>query len=178
MKPRKRKLIVSLVLGLLVAVAGGLYVTHHYQFWPFLPTHVQPDTVQSVNYSPPTLDELTTGTSTKQTVVDSTASSSTNQASTTGQPLDVSFSAVQPGETVYIRTLIDIVSGSGTCSLHMRGPSQKSYDAVAPMQALATNSTCQGFNIPMTSLANGTWTITVTVTDGGRTGSVTTEKVL
>jgi len=174
--PKKVILISAIVL--FAVIGGGLFVTHHYQLWPFLPAPTQPSTTtQQIDYSPPSSDQVTAGASTKETTVDNSISTSTDQ-NTSSQPINVSFTSVQPGQTVSIRTLIDLVSGNASCVLRMQGPGGKEYTATASTQAYASSSTCQGFNVPMSSLASGTWTITVTVTDGGRSGSATTEKVL
>ena len=175
-KSSPTKTIIALVCILCALVAGWLYYSHHFQKWPFLPSPpiVQPIKTASVDYKTPTSDQSTGGTSIKQQAADNQAASPT-QSNTS---IPVTITSVQPGPVVYIRANIGIVSSTGTCDLSMTGPGGKTYKATAGIQAMASSSTCKGFNIPMSDLASGSWKITVSVTDGSATGQATSEDTL
>lgn len=76
--------------------------------------------------------------------------------------------ANQNGNMAQIRALIDKVWGAGECKLVMKmGSSTKTY--TAPLQAQASASTCQGFNIPTSDLSPGTWNLELSATHNGET---------
>jgi hypothetical protein len=184
--PKKRinkKLIAIIASALVVVVAGCLYLAHHYKIWPFQAAATTTQTVpitRKIDYSQPSTDQAKNGADIKGQVADGSKDGTTTQPPSTTQQntLGVTITTVQPGQTVYIRAIIDSVISSGTCTLTMTGPNSKAYSATAPVQAMASSSTCQGFNVPMANLASGSWKITIAVTDGTHTGSATTEKTL
>lgn len=181
-KKTSKKPLIVVISTLLVIIIGWLLYTYHYQTWPFTTNKSQTSPTNSkIDYSPPSGDQTKTGADVKSQIANSDKdSASSSQSSPTSQPstLGVSITTVQPGQTVRIRTIIDTVTSSGKCKLNMSGPNGKTYTATAATQAMASSSTCQGFDIPMTSLSSGDWQISITVTDGSSTGSATTEKTL
>lgn len=85
--------------------------------------------------------------------------------------LTVSFTAVSQNETtLQIRTLIEKVTSTGTCELKLTKGSSV-VTKISSIQALASSSTCQGFDIPMTELTQGEWTAELTVTSEGLSGT-------
>ena len=178
-KHRPLRYVVIATTVVVLALLGWLYYTYSQQQWPFPASSPDSTTApqNTVDYSNPTDEQTSAGAAAKeQAVKDATTNPITEPATPSSIP--VSFTSVQPGETVYIRTLIDTVTAGATCSLTMSGPNGKSYSTSAGVQALSSSSTCQGFNVPMSSLSAGNWKITVTVADGSATGTATTEKTL
>ncbi len=177
-KKRNVKACIGIIIVVfLLAVAGFLYYTHHFRTWPFQPSTTDSRTDNGVSYSTSTSEQSKTGNDLKETVGDAAKNGNTgDQPSTTTIP--VTITAVQPGSTVYIRANIERVSSTGVCKLTMNGPNGKTYSASAPTQPLASSSTCQGFNVPMSNLVPGVWRISITVEDGSATGTATTEKTL
>lgn len=170
---------VAIATGIIViAILGWLAYAYNQQKWPFTEPITDSTTApqNTVDYSEPTEDQVSAGVIAKEKVAKDATTPSTEPSSTPTIP--VSFTSVQPGKTVYIRTLIGAVTSNATCSLTMSGPNGKSYTASVGVQALSSSSTCQGFNVPMSNLAPGNWTIAVTVTDGTSTGTAATEKTL
>ena len=161
-----------------LAALGWLTYAYSQQQWPFSALAANSATApqNTINYSEPTKDQIATGALAKEQAAKNATTQPTTPSNNSSIP--VSFTSVQPGETVYIRTLIGTVTSGATCSLTMSGPNGKSYTASVGIQALSNSSTCQGFNMPMSNLAPGKWTITVKVTDGTSTGTATTEKAL
>lgn len=178
---KKPLVIIVSILAVAAIVAGWLYYAHHYQTWPFH-SESKPESSQTsrkIDYSPPSDDQTKNGAGVKGQIADgSKDEGSATQPTTPQNTLGVTITSVQPGQTVYVRAMINSVMSSATCTLNMTGPNGKTYSATAPVQPMASSSTCQGFNIPMTNLTSGNWQITVTVTDGASTGSATTEKTL
>lgn len=182
-KKSNKKLLVIIVSILVAVVVGWLFYAHHYQTWPFHSadkTQASP-TGRKIDYSPPSDDQTKNGADVKSQIADGSkdSKSATESPSTTQQStLGVTITTVQPGQTVRVRAIVDAVASSAKCTLNMTGPNGKTYSATAAVQPMASSSTCQGFDIPMTSLASGDWKITITVIDGTSTGSATTEKTL
>jgi cytoskeletal protein RodZ len=184
--PKKRigKKTLAIVIAILfVIVAVWLYLAHHCQIWPFQSAiNAQTSPIsRKIDYSQPSNDQTKNGADIKTQVADSSKDGETTaQSPSTAQQstLGVTITTVQPGQTVYIRAVIDSVISPATCTLTMTGPNGKTYSATASVQPMASSSTCQGFNIPMTSLMSGSWKITIVATDGANTGSATTEKTL
>lgn len=73
-----------------------------------------------------------------------------------------------------VRSLIENVSGNGSCTLTLKKGS-KTVTKTSGIQALPSSSTCKGFNVPVSELSPGSWSITLNVTTDGKTGSATKE---
>lgn len=88
--------------------------------------------------------------------------------------LDIT-SVNQDATTLRIRTIVQTISSSGNCTISMKGPSGKSYTDKVEAQPLPSSSTCKGFDIPISSLSTGDWTVTINYEDASVTGSATKE---
>lgn len=160
-KQKLHKKLVIIIVSLLVLAAG---IFAYYRLYT-----VDSTTNNSINYNTPSQEETSMGNSIKDS---SQAAVESNQApspipSGGGSLLSVGMevtAANQNGDTLYIRTLIQTVTSSGTCTLIMSGPG--SYATNSGVQALPSTSTCTGFNVPISSLSAGTWTISVSFTNG------------
>lgn len=162
----------------ILLVAGYVYYAHHFQKWPF-PAAQSTSSSQgssganTTNYTAPTPDQVTSGTSTKEQAANAAQNTpSITQPTTTSIPVTITH--VEPGSTVQIGTLIGSITSTATCTLQMTGPGGKTYSANSGTQALSTSSTCEGFSVPMTSLSSGSWSVTITVKDGTSSGSAST----
>lgn len=89
------------------------------------------------------------------------------------------------GETLQIRTTIDGVLDNGICALTIVGPNKQEYKStVKAIKNTDATSTCNGFDVDMARLEKeeelraGKWTITINLTDGDRTGQMTSEMTL
>lgn len=89
------------------------------------------------------------------------------------------------GETLQIRTTINGVLNNGICALTIVGPNKQEYKStVKAIKNTDTTSTCNGFDVDMARLEKeeelraGKWTITINLTDGDRTGQMTSEMTL
>lgn len=170
---RKINLFISLGIILIVGALGAYYYMHHFQVGIFQPPHPvtneNSSKVNSINYNSPTSEQIKTGNDIK-------TQSANNNQTTTETPQAVTMeitSTTQNGSTYNIRTIIDTLSTAGSCSLQMTGPNGVSYTAQANVQAMASSTTCEGFNVPISSLSSGAWTITIDFSDGTKSASAT-----
>ncbi len=168
-------LYISIVAIVIFAALAALYFT---KTWPF----------QRTDQSSDQLSEEQKGTSEK--IKNDVISQDENGKSNTGSdptpaPIESpnggkssvnSYSASLSQDTngVYIRSIIQTVSSSGTCTLVMTGPSGKTYTATAEVQAQPSYTTCKGFDVPRSSLAAGSWSIKVSFENETLTSSYTT----
>ena len=171
------------IIGVLVlALLGWLYYTHHYQKWPFLPAQTTEKPANTVDYNEPTKDQAASGSSIKEQVAEQAKNSSEQTPSaSTSSPQSVTMditAANKNGDTLMVRTLIQKVTSTGTCALSMTGPNGATYSANAGVQAMASTSTCQGFNIPTGNLAHGAWRINIDFKDGLDTANASKEVTL
>lgn len=82
-------------------------------------------------------------------------------------------SANQNGSILQIRILISAIDNNGECKLTLKQDGKNSVVKTTSVQALASISTCQGFDIPMSELSNGAWLITVEYESPTLTGTIT-----
>ena len=83
----------------------------------------------------------------------------------------INYSAVA-GSNLIVRTTINQTLGSGTCQLVISN-GVKSVTKSAEIAPNPSSSTCKGFDIPVSELGSGNWDISIKVTSGARTGTLT-----
>lgn len=163
----RKKIIVAVLAAMLLAVAFIAWYMYHFQIGMFYPkknaeesssTTAPPNTV---NYQTPSDKELAAGREIKERVASTSNSDDHTDQHQTNAEISISSAQVTDG-TLYIRTIISLVTNNGTCQLSLIGPNDKTYSATSSVRAMATSSTCQGFNIPLSSLEKGIWSATVT----------------
>ncbi|MBQ6511032.1 hypothetical protein IJI94_03695 [Candidatus Saccharibacteria bacterium] len=79
------------------------------------------------------------------------------------------------GDTLRIRANIDQYLASGACTLNMYSDFNTAFSDSAAIIPLASNSTCEGFDIPVSNFASGHWHIVIDLTSGDKIGTVTGE---
>jgi hypothetical protein len=126
----------------------------------------KPKISSSINYSPPTDDQKKAGDAIKEpSVTNSTKPGSTNSdKASTPEPQSNGKSSISLTITAanknQLRSLIGTVTNNGTCTLTMsKGSESKTY--TAGVQALASESTCRGFDFPAGDLSTGNWLATL-----------------
>lgn len=125
------------------------------------------DTTQT-NLSPATDDEKQAGSDTKKDSIDNKTDSSSGDSN--GQSFSVTLTASSQDSGVYhLRYLIQATLGSGTCTLTLTKGST-AVERSASVQASASTSTCQGFDIPTSQLSSGQWQASLNVTSGDQSG--------
>jgi hypothetical protein len=174
-RPKNKVKAASIIAASVVILAGGVVAAAFYlKLGPFATTEQSAQTEK----------ENKTGTDIKKQSVDNSNKGSQTGSDPSPAPKPVPgttkssvgadiTSANQDATYLYVRTLIQAVTSSGTCTLTMTGPSQKSYSASADVQALPSTSTCKGFDIPLSRLTPGAWTISVVFSSSTLTASAT-----
>lgn len=164
-----------IVLILLGVIAGALYHTHS---WPF-----RGDSKDTRSLSE---EQKGTGEQIKSDVIDqdnsgkettgSDATPSPTPSTTGGKASVASYNSSLSQDTngVYIRSVIQTVTSSGTCTLKMTGPNGTTYTDTSEVQAMPSFTSCKGFDVPRSKLAAGTWTITVSFENDELVSSYTT----
>lgn len=76
----------------------------------------------------------------------------------------------QTSSELQIRTQINTITSDGSCNLLLTNGTQN-VTQTAGVQALATVSTCKGFNVPLSSLSTGNWTAKVSFSNTTLSGS-------
>ena len=162
---RKPKKYIIIAIAALVIIAGCIA----YFAVAAMNKHTRSDGT-SVNYDPPTSDQLAAGNQIKENSVNPDNASKPN-VSGSDQPASpvpqsngkskvsaTLTAANQNGSTLQIRSDIGTVTNSGTCTLTMTKGSSTVTKSAA-VQALAGGTTCTGFDIPVSELSAGTWKI-------------------
>lgn len=78
------------------------------------------------------------------------------------------------GENLIIRVSIDQYLSSGTCSLSLKSENN-SFETTVPIFNDASTSTCEGFDIPKSSLMPGIYSIDINLTSGEKSGTISGE---
>lgn len=161
----KKILIIALATVVAAVVAYGVYAMY------FAPKPItDKDSQGTINYEPPTDEQKAAGDRQKEETINKT-DDGTNPSNGNGS-LPVSYSAInQADEQLLVRALIGAVSNDGTCTLTLT-----KGDAVvtktAGTQSGPNSSTCKGFNVPVSELSPGSWTILLQVKIGSEQGKV------
>jgi hypothetical protein len=130
-----------------------------------------------INKSAPTDSEIANGQDAKKATIEadgkSTGSSTGNQTSTpSSNAIALSVTAVfKSGDNVRVQTLISPIVSEGTCTLTASKSGIVSYTTTARVQALPSNSTCEGFTVPLDKLTAGHWKFTVVYSGGSISSS-------
>jgi cytoskeletal protein RodZ len=167
-RSKKKPIILAIVLAAAI-LAGAAYF---YWSQPGATTE-KGDT--NIDYSPPS-DEQTKGeeTAEQQTGSSDTPSDQTNDSSDQKASVGVEItSANQNGSTLQIRTLVQLVTNEGECTVTLTKSGSKPITKTAGVQAATTYSTCQGFNISTSGMEAGTWNISLTFANASYTGTTT-----
>lgn len=124
--------------------------------------------VPSSNLNAPTDEQIKAGNDVKKANLDNSASTTDTPSTPVSQPgsnkqsVEVIITAAnQNSGILQVRTQISRVVNTGQCTLTLT-QSSKTVTKTADVQALASTSTCKGFDIPVSELSAGSWNITLT----------------
>lgn len=81
------------------------------------------------------------------------------------------------GENFIVRVSIDQYLSSGTCELKLE-KSGKNYEETVNIYSDVSTSTCEGFDIPLSSLEKGVWNATINLSSEGKAGKIESEVVI
>lgn len=125
--------------------------------------------INTVNYSPPTPQEIEEGNQIKQNLIDSANSNSSTKDVTVNLS---AYSQDNKGGPLIIRTITS--AKNGTCTLVLsKSETTKSYSS--QVINMGRYFGCDGFDIPASDLSNGKWQINLTVDSGDGKGSTRQE---
>lgn len=179
----KKKFLAIWIVALLVLSVGSYAVISHYIHARRASTTIKQqqaagnrikqqvaDAAKNNPIAAPTPNTPNTATKSGQTPPPSTAS---NPPASNGlQSVAMSITALnQTSTTLQIRTQINTVTSEGTCNLSLTNGTQ-TVTRTSGVQALASVSTCQGFDVPLSSLPPGNWTAQITFSNTTSTGNV------
>lgn len=181
---KKRNIIITFAVVLLLGIAAYSAVAYARGYWPFLltsNTQDTKDTESKIDYKKPTTEQIKAGNQTKDQFLEKETEASKQQAKATGtetkQPAKTNTSVLISslnlnGSSLSARTIIQAIDASGTCKFALTKPGQKPIELSAGTQTQASYSVCQGFDIETASLARGEWKVSITYTgSAGQSGS-------
>ena len=141
----------------------------------------------SINLEPATKDQKSTGDNIKESTLEQTNAGKENTGSDPSpapQPVEGSdkksvgmeiSAANQTDTTLQVRTFIQAVTTTGACNLAMKSTHGATYTATADVQPLSSTTTCKGFDVPLTQLTPGAWTISIDFSNNTLTASTSKE---
>jgi hypothetical protein len=165
----KSALIISVIILLLIVGFIGIYVgvlKKPLFGWPQQYT----ETTDNIDSQEPTQEEKDTGNQSKSDTIEKGQQPTATDPSS---PIQITLTANSlNGDTYQIRYLLEDGINGGVCKLTLTQGS-KTVTQEANIQALASSSTCEGFNVSHDSLSPGQWNATLNVESNGRTGTRT-----
>jgi hypothetical protein len=139
-------LVAALVVGAFYIYKGGLLSTQQ--------EDLRNENTGTVDYSKPTEEQVKTGNEAKKDFLDS-------EPSTTPSSINIT-SVTQSGELLQVRTTISSVNSPGRCTLSASRDNKEIYSDDADTQSLGSYSVCKGFDIPLSGLEKGEWSLKIT----------------
>lgn len=82
----------------------------------------------------------------------------------------INYSGVSDGKLI-IRTTINQAISSGSCQLTLTSGT-KTVTRESGIVPNPSSASCEGFDVPTSELGSGNWSITITITDGSRSGEL------
>jgi flagellar basal body-associated protein FliL len=181
-KTRNNKKIALISVALFVLLIAGVSVAYAHLNSQKSDTKNNGDTTNvnkpKTDLNAPTDEQTADGNSTKENTIDPDKTPNNND-SANGSAVTISFTAKNQlkdtnQNVLQLRTQITSVDNSGTCTLEI-SDGKNTLTRTARTQALASSSTCEGFNIdvPTSGLKNGLWSLKVTYASGTTSETVT-----
>lgn len=183
-KQNKKIKVLILIAVILLSLAGYGLVSYKFKLWPFTQSQFSAATEEQKNAGQDikkrSLDEASNKSRKEpsdqksKTLQGSDPSPEPTPSSNGKKPtVGVSITATtidKESNTLYIRSLIQTISPSGRCTLSMHNTSGQTYSNSVELQAGPSTSSCKGFNIPLSQLSPGKWTINIHYEDSNVTG--------
>lgn len=176
-----KKIVIACIISVLLVASPFVYV---YAFkgnlfgWKISSTTVTSEP-SNINYGPATPDQQSAGSKTKTNSTSDTPPEPTIIPDSTKKSVEVSITSHgQNGSTFQIRALISNLDGAGLCTLTLTSPGQTTVTKTANTQSLASTSTCQGFDVPVSELPTGTWHAVINYSSDSLIGSSSIDEVI
>lgn len=167
----------SIIISSIILVIALLGVSYMYakKVGIFSPESTSQQTQDKINLNPPTNEQLQAGSDAKKQTIENSQNAANKPSPTTKQTVAVTITASNvAGDNLSIRTLIDKVSNTGTCTLTMTAEGQATIVKTADVQALPSGATCKGFDIPLSELSGSkTWNVQIEYVSAEVSGKTT-----
>jgi len=161
-----KKIILPLIVIATIVIGFGAYKTYQY-FTTESKVKQNTNQENKTNYNKPIQEQIDQGNVIKNETINKTPTNNeTNTDNSTSSTGSLVITRPLENEVIsnilQIRTLINGVNDNSKCELIMSN-ANKSITKTAGIQALASSSTCQGFDIPVSDLSSGEWTIKINI---------------
>ena len=170
--PRKPSLkpsvVIAAIIGVAILGAGGVFAYQHFTNQAS-ESQKAPDKQEEIPVTPTTTPPAKGGQQ-------NTPDEDPETPSSDGPAITITAMNQNDG-TLQIRSVIQAIWSDGTCTLSMT----KASDTVtreAALQPLPSTTTCQGFDIPVSDLSPGSWTVRITATNGTTTINTESETTI
>lgn len=172
-----KKVILVTIISILIVVSGLAYYVFGLNGSLFGWKFHQDTASNTIDLAPPTQEQQKAGQDAKQSAIDEDQGKP-NQDSDSPKvdedTLKISFTSVyQNDTTLQARVQIDPLVSKGSCTLTLVKDGSM-ITKTAAVYAMASISTCQGFDVPVSELSVGTWNLTISVTSSSASGSAST----
>lgn len=154
-KKKNKKIIIvaSALTGLLLA-GGVAYAARNYFSAPQASVETQAED-RTIDLSPPTTEQQDAGNDAKEDFIDR-LDEEDNGSDTSSVSISISSSG-QSDQTYQMRTIINTIDDTGTCTLTMKSAGQQEITQSVGTQSMGSYSVCKGFDVPASSLGQNTW---------------------
>lgn len=183
-KQNKKNKVLILVAVILLSIIGYGLISYKFKFWPFIQNQFNAVTEEQKTAGQDIKKRSLNDASNKSEKESSGQKSKTLQGSDPSPEPTPSSNGKKPtvgvsittttvdkdSNTLYIRSLIQTISSSGRCTLSMHNISGQTYSNSVELQAGPSTSSCKGFNVPLSQLSPGKWTINIHYEDNNVTG--------
>ena len=181
MKIQKVLILIAIIL---LSITGYVLISYKFKFWPFIQNQFNTATEEQKTAGQDIKKRSLNDASNKSEKESSGQKSKTLQGSDPSPEPTPSSNGKKPtvgvsittttvdkdSNTLYIRSLIQTISSSGRCTLSMHNTSGQTYSNSVELQAGPSTSSCKGFNVPLSQLSPGKWTINIHYEDNNVTG--------
>ena len=174
-KSKKTLKIIAAVIAVILLAGGGVFA-----YWQATKPNQNKDNQNNNQTNNQSGSSTTSSEDDQNDISSSTPSNETNTESKTPEQYSddssssstqsgrLSINAFQADSVVRVTVSINQIWSSGTCSLSITNGTS-STTKTAPIQAMPSYSTCQGFSIPVSELGAGTWKLSLSATHEAQT---------
>lgn len=179
-----KKILIPVLVGFILLAGGWTAYAYTQNLWPFGSSDTTnqsndtSDSDNSINYDPPTQQEIDSSQDAKQRGEDTNdASSDDDSSNNSGQKksVDVGISYADIyGDNLEVRAFTNgVIEGTGTCTATVTMKDMPSMKVTQQSKAFIDASTtqCEPIKIPKSKFMSGTWTVVVSFSSPDRQGT-------
>lgn len=133
----------------------------------------------NIDYSPATNDQKQSGSDIKANGGSDQPSAPAVIPGSNKKKVEVTITSTNQNNSILqIRTLVSTVTSEGTCTLTLSKTDSADIIKTAPIQPLASTSTCKGFDISTSGMSKGSWRASIVYDSDTLTGSVSKDLII